>query len=84
MLIEGAERFGLAQLHQLRVGSAAELTNRFVFCLPYVVRDRPPPPQTIENNFDGFALAEADLALRGPANFWVLPNRVSTFKKWPR
>jgi ATP-dependent DNA helicase RecG len=71
IMIEGAERFGLAQLHQFRgrVGrgeyksfcllqtdlSAADLTERL---------------KAVEASTDGFVLAEKDLQLRGPGQFF--------------
>mgnify|MGYP000869331736 CR=1 FL=1 len=67
MVVENAERFGLAQLHQLRgrVGrSAAES-----FCLLMGEPTTPEARQRLElirQTQDGFILAEADLKLRGP------------------
>jgi ATP-dependent DNA helicase RecG len=71
MLIEGADRFGLAQLHQLRgrVGRGAAQS----YCLvlsddpSYNARQR---LQLLEDLSDGFALAEADLRLRGPGDYF--------------
>jgi ATP-dependent DNA helicase RecG len=71
MLIEGADRFGLAQLHQLRgrVGRGAAQS----YCLllsddpSYNARQR---LQLLEDISDGFALAEADLRLRGPGDYF--------------
>lgn len=70
MVIEGADRFGLAQMHQLRgrVGRGADQS----FCL--LLSDDPSPAaenrlQLLEDNNDGFALAEADLRLRGPGDY---------------
>ena len=70
MLIEGANRFGLAQLHQFRgrVGRGAAKS----YCLLV-----PETPDAIENERlqvmtetnDGFILAEKDLAQRGPGQF---------------
>lgn len=67
MVIENAERFGLAQLHQLRgrVGRSA-LQSR---C--YLTTDQPSAAtlrrlRVIESSNDGFVIAEADLKLRGP------------------
>jgi ATP-dependent DNA helicase RecG len=70
MLVEGANRFGLAQLHQFRgrVGRGAHPS----YCLliadstDLVQGER---LQAIQNTQDGFALAEKDLALRGPGEF---------------
>jgi ATP-dependent DNA helicase RecG len=70
MLIEGANRFGLAQLHQLRgrVGRGAEKS----FCLlvaettDAVENER---LQVMAQTNDGFVLAEHDLQQRGPGDF---------------
>ena len=71
MLIEQAERFGLAQLHQLRgrVGRGAEQS----FCilvtgkLGDAGRER---IRTMVESTDGFYIAEMDLKLRGPGEFF--------------
>ena len=71
MLIESADRFGLSQLHQFRgrVGRGQEQS----YCLllaqnpSEVGRER---LDIIENNQDGFVLAEEDLKLRGPGEFF--------------
>ena len=66
MLIENAERFGLAQLHQLRgrVGRDQEQGH----C--YLMLDDSHPPsrrlRALESSQDGFKLAELDLTIRGP------------------
>lgn len=66
MLIEGAERFGLAQLHQLRgrVGRAGD--QGYCYLMPS--DSRPPGPllRAMQSSSDGFELAELDLAMRGP------------------
>ena len=71
MVIEGADRFGLAQLHQLRgrVGRGADQS----YCL--LLSDDPSQTaqhrlQLLEEHNDGFALAEADLRLRGPGDYF--------------
>jgi ATP-dependent DNA helicase RecG len=77
MLIEGADRFGLAQLHQFRgrVGRGAYQS----YCLFISDTASPDDPQTkatwerlkaIEETQDGFVLAEKDLELRGPGDFF--------------
>jgi ATP-dependent DNA helicase RecG len=71
MLIEGANRFGLAQLHQFRgrVGRGKDQS----YCL--LISDTPGGPgdvrlAALEESTDGFALAEKDLAQRGPGEFF--------------
>ncbi len=77
MLIEGADRFGLAQLHQFRgrVGRGAHKS----YCLLISDSASPDDPKTratwerlkaIEETQDGFLLAEKDLELRGPGDFF--------------
>ena len=71
MVIEHAERFGLAQLHQLRgrIGRgtrASECVLLFHEPLSEAARER---LKVIRESADGFAIAEADLRLRGPGEF---------------
>ena len=71
-MIEGAERFGLAQLHQFRgrVGRGVHQS----FCI--LVSDKDDNEVTkqrleaMEQTTDGFKLAEIDLLLRGPGEFF--------------
>jgi ATP-dependent DNA helicase RecG len=76
MLIEDAERFGLAQLHQLRgrVGRGAHRSYCILLsdATDDVARQR---LGVVKGSTDGFAIAEADLALRGAGN--VLGTRQS-------
>jgi ATP-dependent DNA helicase RecG len=76
MIVEGADRFGLAQLHQFR-GRVGRSEHRS-YCLLLSDTASPDDPQTrstwerlkaIEGTQDGFALAEKDLELRGPGDF---------------
>lgn len=66
MLIENPERFGLAQLHQLRgrVGRGEHGGQ----CYLVLGDSKPPSPRlrALANSSDGFRLAEMDLELRGP------------------
>ena len=71
MLVEGADRFGLAQLHQLRgrVGRGADKSH----CL--LLAEEPSDSarerlQVLERTSDGFELAEADLRMRGPGDYF--------------
>jgi ATP-dependent DNA helicase RecG len=70
MLIEGAERFGLAQLHQLRgrVGRGSE--QSFCYLVPTKVEAISQRLRELEKSNDGFYLAEADLRLRGPGEIY--------------
>lgn len=66
MVIEGAERFGLAQLHQLRgrVGRGAQQSWCFLMAEP---NDR---LKTLVSTNDGFVVAQKDLELRGAGEFF--------------
>ena len=69
MLIEDAERFGLAQLHQLR-GRVGRGPHRS-FCILLSDADDPVARRRLEvvkGSTDGFAIAEEDLKLRGAGN----------------
>ena len=70
MIVENAERFGLSQLHQLRgrVGRG----KRKSYCI--LVSDSKGERarsrlDTMKNMYDGFAIAEKDLLMRGPGDF---------------
>ena len=66
MIVEGAERFGLAQLHQLRgrVGRGGD--QAYCFLIPSTSRQISKRLRALEATSDGFKLAEYDLQLRGP------------------
>jgi ATP-dependent DNA helicase RecG len=71
MLIEQAERFGLAQLHQLRgrVGRGAEQS----YCMLVTEKMNPTAAErirTLVDSTDGFHIAEIDMKLRGPGEFF--------------
>jgi len=71
MVIEHAERFGLAQLHQLRGRVGRSNKKSYCFLLPSEVisaegRQR---LDVMCKTTDGFQLAEADLQIRGPGEF---------------
>jgi ATP-dependent DNA helicase RecG len=80
MIIEGADRFGLAQLHQFRgrIGRSADQSYCFLFT------DSPAKKthqrlKAVLTAKDGFELAEEDLKIRGPGDFtgsrqWGLPD----------
>jgi len=71
MVVENAERFGLAQLHQLRgrVGRGEHQS----YCILYnqgntdIARER---MKVLEKTNDGFVISEKDMHLRGPGEFF--------------
>jgi ATP-dependent DNA helicase RecG len=81
MVVEHAERFGLAQLHQLRgrVGRGAASSTCVLLAygrLSDVARSR---LDVMVSTEDGFAIAERDLEIRGPGDFfgtrqWGMPT----------
>jgi ATP-dependent DNA helicase RecG len=71
ILIEGAERFGLAQLHQLRGRVQRSSHIPLCFLLPETRGETSMKRlRALEASSDGFALAETDLALRGPGDLF--------------
>lgn len=70
MVIENAERFGLAQLHQLRgrVGRGGEQSYCFLVAKANSETGRQ-RLEIMEKTNDGFVIAEKDLELRGPGEF---------------
>ncbi len=70
MTILGAERFGLAQLHQLRgrVGRGAHPGHVCVFTDGGGSPEEAKRLRVFESTYDGFELAEADFKLRGPGD----------------
>ena len=72
MIVEHAERFGLAQLHQLRgrVGRGAHASTCVLLYQPPLGEPGRARLDALVETTDGFAIAERDLALRGPGDFF--------------
>ena len=71
MIIEGAERFGLSQLHQFRgrIGRGSHQS----YCFLFSSKNVDPPPERLRilaHNTSGFDIAEEDMKLRGPGQFF--------------
>ena len=71
MMIENAERFGLAQLHQLRgrVGRG-DSQSYCIFMAGNPSKDTMKRLRVLEDSNDGFFVAKQDLKLRGPGDFF--------------
>ncbi len=71
MMVEGAERFGLSQLHQFRGRVGRDKEQGYCLLIPEKLS---PESRTrllvMEKVHDGFALAEKDLEIRGPGEFF--------------
>ena len=72
MVIEHAERFGLSQLHQLRgrIGRGSAKSYCVLITGGKVNEEAQQRMQTMAETTDGFAIAEKDLELRGPGEFF--------------
>ena len=85
MVIEHAERFGLSQLHQLRgrIGRGGEKSTCILVApksVPATTRER---LETMVRTNDGFAIAETDLRLRGPGEFFGTRQHGRLGFTWP-
>ena len=72
MVIEHAERFGLAQLHQLRgrIGRGGEKSTCILVAPKTVTDEARDRLEAMVATTDGFLIAEIDLNLRGPGEFF--------------
>ena len=88
MVIEHADRFGLAQLHQLRgrVGRGSKSSVCVLIADP-ATEDAGRRIDAVASTSDGFALAEKDLEIRGPGEFFgsrqsgAAPFRLAEFPR---
>jgi ATP-dependent DNA helicase RecG len=72
MVIEHAERFGLSQLHQLRgrIGRGAEKSHCILVAPGRMSEEARARIETMVRTSNGFEIAETDLLLRGPGEFF--------------
>jgi ATP-dependent DNA helicase RecG len=72
MVVEHAERFGLSQLHQLRgrVGRSAHQSYCVLLYQSPISEDARERLKAMTETTDGFVIAERDLLLRGPGDFF--------------
>jgi ATP-dependent DNA helicase RecG len=72
MVIEHAERFGLSQLHQLRgrIGRGAQKSHCILVSPVHMTEEARARLETMVETSNGFEIAEADLQLRGPGEFF--------------
>ncbi|UCF80179.1 MAG: ATP-dependent DNA helicase RecG [Acidobacteriota bacterium] len=85
MLIENAERFGLAQLHQLRgrVGRGRRKSYCILLASARLTEEARMRLGVMEETNDGFKISEKDLEIRGPGDFFgtaqsgMMPLRVA-------
>jgi ATP-dependent DNA helicase RecG len=72
MVIEHAERFGLSQLHQLRgrIGRGAEKSHCILVAPTRMTEEARARLDTMVRTSNGFEIAETDLQLRGPGEFF--------------
>lgn len=70
IIIEGADTFGLAQLHQLRGRVGRSELQSYCYLVPSTSQRPSRRLRELERSNDGFYLAEKDLELRGPGEIY--------------
>ena len=72
LLVEHAERFGLTQLHQLRgrVGRGSKQSYCILIAYDPITAEARRRLDTMVETIDGFKIAEVDLELRGPGEYF--------------
>lgn len=70
IVIEGADTFGLAQLHQLRGRVGRSDLQSYCYLVPSTSKQPSRRLRELERSNDGFYLAEKDLELRGPGEIY--------------
>ena len=70
ILIEDADRFGLAQLHQLRGRVGRSVHQSYCYLMVSTSKSPSQRLKEVEKSNDGFYLAEVDLRLRGPGEIY--------------
>jgi ATP-dependent DNA helicase RecG len=72
MLVEQAERYGLSQLHQLRGRVGRSGNKSYCILMPgkKMTDEAKARLDIMQKTTDGFKIAEKDLELRGPGEFW--------------
>jgi ATP-dependent DNA helicase RecG len=72
MIVENAERFGLSQLHQLRGRVGRGARRSYCVLVSEAIKKEGSAKErlmTMKSSYDGYAIAEKDLAMRGPGDF---------------
>ena len=70
IVIEGADTFGLAQLHQLRGRVGRSSMQSYCYLVPSTSQKPSRRMRELEKSNDGFYLAEKDLEMRGPGEIY--------------
>ncbi len=82
MIVENAERFGLSQLHQLR-GRVGRGTRKSYCVLVTGIKTEKSDSrlETMRSTYDGFEIAEKDLLLRGPGDFFATLSNENSLRQ---